>query len=77
MALPATSFTLAPAVRADIPRLAEIHVRACLPSNVFGLYFDSPAEFDRRVRDMLEEQIGKSNWIHTKVIHNSSNQIAA
>ncbi|KAF7904747.1 hypothetical protein EAF00_002081 [Botryotinia globosa] len=51
------TFELAPATRADIPRLAYIHVVACLPENAFALYFDNPKEFEQRVTEMLEGQV--------------------
>ncbi|THV51054.1 hypothetical protein BGAL_0125g00100 [Botrytis galanthina] len=71
------TFELAPATRADIPRLAYIHVIACLPDNAFALYFNNPKEFEQRVTEMLEGQVGDPNWQHIKVVNKSTNEITA
>jgi hypothetical protein len=55
----APTFELAPAERKDIPRLAYIHVVApVLPDNASGLYFTTATEFEQRVTEMLEGQVG-------------------
>lgn len=72
-----TSFNLLPAEAADIPRLAHIHVVACLPDNAFALYFATPQEFEKRVTDMLEGQIGDPSWYHIKAVDNETGKIAA
>jgi GNAT superfamily N-acetyltransferase len=74
---PPTSFELAPATRADIPRLAHIHVVACLPDNAFSLYFDTAEEFEKRVTEMLEGQVGEVTWQHIKAVDKATGQIAA
>ncbi|KAF7954773.1 uncharacterized protein EAE97_000032 [Botrytis byssoidea] len=71
------TFELAPATRADIPRLAYVHVVACLPDNAFALYFDNPKEFEQRVTEMLEGQIGDPNWQHIKVVDKDTGEITA
>ncbi|TGO24599.1 hypothetical protein BPAE_0099g00350 [Botrytis paeoniae] len=71
------SFELAPATRADIPRLAYIHVVACLPDNAFALYFDNLKVFEQRVTDMLEGQVGDPNWQHIKVVDKDTDEITA
>ncbi len=68
---------LQPATRDDIARLAEIHVIACLPDNAFKLYFDTPAEFNRRVTEMLEDQVGEAAWRHIKAVDSTTGTIAA
>jgi hypothetical protein len=72
-----TTFQLLPAERADIPRLAHIHVMCCLPDNAFSLYFASPQEFERRVVDMLEDQVGDPTWRHIKVVNKKTSILAA
>ncbi|KAF5879071.1 putative gnat family protein [Botrytis fragariae] len=49
--------SVVPATRADIPRLAYIHVVACLLDNAFALHFDNTKEFEQIVTEMLEDQI--------------------
>ncbi|TEY59449.1 hypothetical protein BOTCAL_0192g00120 [Botryotinia calthae] len=71
------TFELAPATRADIPRLAYIHVVACFPDNAFALYFDNPKEFEQRVTDMLEGQVGDPDWQHIKVVDKDTGEITA
>lgn len=70
-----STFELTPAGRMDIPQLASIHVAACLPDNAFGLYFATPQEFEQRVTDMLEGQIGDPTWLHIKAIDKKSGNI--
>lgn len=71
------SFDILPAVREDIPRLSQIHVVACLPDNAFKLYFDEPDEFNKRVTEMLEGQVGTPTWKHIKAVDRETGQIAA
>lgn len=78
MALVETAtFELKTAKRADVPRLAHIHVVACLPDNAFKLYFSDPHEFNKRVVDMLERQVGDPAWQHVKVVDKETGVIAA
>ncbi|KAL9108974.1 MAG: hypothetical protein Q9227_006370 [Pyrenula ochraceoflavens] len=72
-----SSFSLEPASREDIPRLAEIHVIACLPDNAFKLYFATAAEFKARVIDMLNGQVGESDWLHLKAVDYATGKLAA
>ncbi|TVY73121.1 hypothetical protein LSUE1_G009528, partial [Lachnellula suecica] len=71
------SFTLHPATPHDIPRLARIHVAACLPDNAFKLYFATSQEFKRRVTAMLEGQIGEPTWTHIKAVGKETGVLAA
>jgi Acetyltransferase (GNAT) domain len=71
------TFDLFPAVREDIPRLSHIHVVACLPDNAFKIYFDEPSEFDKRVTEMLEGQLGTPKWKHIKAVDRQTGQVAA
>lgn len=71
------SFDILPAVREDIPRLSQIHVVACLPDNAFKLYFDKPDEFNKRVTEMLQGQVGTPTWKHIKAVDRETGQIAA
>jgi GNAT superfamily N-acetyltransferase len=71
------TFELSPATREDIPRLAHIHVVACLPDNAFKLYFSTPQEFDKRVTEMLEGQVGDRTWQHIKAVDKNTGDIAA
>lgn len=71
------TFELAPAERKDIPRLAHIHVVACLPDNAFALYFATPAEFEKRVTDMLEGQVSDPTWQHIKAVDKETGVVAA
>jgi len=73
----APSFELTPATRADISRLAYIHVVACLPDNAFALYFDTPKEFEKRVVDMLDGQVGHPTWKHIKAVDKETGHVAA
>lgn len=73
----APSFELCPVQRKDIPRLAHIHVVACLPDNAFRLYFDTPTEFENRVTEMLEGQVGDSTWQHVKAVDKQTGVLAA
>jgi GNAT superfamily N-acetyltransferase len=73
----APTFDLIPAERTDIQRLAHIHVVACLPDNAFALYFASPAEFEKRVIEMLEGQVGDPTWKHIKAINKKTGELAA
>ena len=73
----AQSFELAPAERKDIPRLSHIHVVACLSDNAFGLYFKTPAEFEKQVIKMLEGQVGESTWQHVKAVDKKTGVLAA
>ena len=52
-----STFSLVPAEPGDIPRLAHIHVIACLPDNAFNLYFPTPQEFELRVKEMLQARL--------------------
>jgi GNAT superfamily N-acetyltransferase len=72
-----TTFELLPADHEDIPRLAHIHVVSCLPDNAFSLYFASPQEFERRVIDMLEGQVGDPAWQHIKAVDMKTGILAA
>jgi GNAT superfamily N-acetyltransferase len=71
------TFELSPAERADIPRLAHIHVVACLPDNCFSLYFSTAKEFEERVTDMLEGQVGNPTWRHIKAVDQKTGEVAA
>jgi hypothetical protein len=71
------TFELAPAERVDIARLAYIHVVACLPDNAFGLYFATAQEFEKRVTEMLERQVGDPTWKHVKAVDKKTGVIAA
>ena len=73
----ALTFNIAPVERNDIPRLAHIHVVACLPDNAFKLYFASPKEFEKRVTEMLQGQIGEPGWHHIKAIDKKTGVLAA
>ena len=73
----APTFELAPAERKDIPRLAHIHVVACLPDNAFGLYFATSTEFEKRVTEMLEGQVGDPTWLHVKAVYKETGVLAA
>ena len=73
----APGFRLEPATRADIPRLSQIHVIACLPDNAFKLYFPTAAEFEARVTEMLEGQVGEPTWKHIKAVDSATGQPAA
>jgi hypothetical protein len=70
-------FELASATREDIPRLAHIHVVAYLPDNAFKLYFSTPQEFEKRVTEMLEGQVGDPTWQHIKAVDKNTGEIAA
>ncbi|KAL8698050.1 MAG: hypothetical protein Q9201_006786 [Fulgogasparrea decipioides] len=72
-----STFELAPVERKDIPRLAHIHVIACLPDNAFKLYFATPREFEQRVTEMLEGQVGDSAWQHIKAVDKKTGVLAA
>ncbi|KAL2055026.1 hypothetical protein ABVK25_004848 [Lepraria finkii] len=52
------TFELAPAERKDIPRLAHIHVVACLPDIAFGLYFATPTEFEKGHLKVVDKKTG-------------------
>ncbi|KAF7919264.1 hypothetical protein BELL_0054g00090 [Botrytis elliptica] len=56
------TFELAPATRADIPRLAYIH-------------FDNPKVFEQRATEMLEGQVGEPNWQHIKLVDKDTGEI--
>lgn len=71
------TFELSPAERKDIPRLAYIHVVACLPDNAFQLYFATPAEFEMRVIEMLEGQVDDPAWRHIKAVDKKTGVLAA
>ena len=71
------AFELCPVQRKDIPRLAHIHVVACLLDNAFRLYFDTPTEFEKRVTEMLEGQVGDSTWQHVKAVDKKTGMLAA
>ncbi|TGO14931.1 hypothetical protein BTUL_0046g00190 [Botrytis tulipae] len=71
------TFELAPATCADIPRLAYVYVVACLPDNAFALYFDNPKEFEQRVTEMFEGQVGDPNRQHIKVVDKDTGEITA
>lgn len=71
------TFELAPAERKDIPRLAHIHVVACLSDNAFGLYFATLTEFEKGVSQMLEGQVGDPIWQHLKVVDKKTGVLAA
>lgn len=73
----AQTFELAPAERKDIPRLAHIHVVACLPDNAFALYFAKPADFEKEVTNMLEGQVGEPTWQHIKAVDKKTGVLAA
>lgn len=73
----APTFELASVERKDIPRLAHIHVVACLPDNAFGLYFATPTEFEMKVTQMLESQVGDPAWQHLKVVDKKTGVLAA
>jgi Acetyltransferase (GNAT) domain len=73
----APTFELAPAERKDIPRLAYIHVVACLPDNAFGLYFATAREFEQQVTEMLKDQVGDSTWQHVKAVDKKTGVLAA
>lgn len=72
-----STFDLLPAERVDIPRLSQVHVVACLPDTCFKLYFDEPSEFEKRVTEMLEGQVGTPTWQHIKAVDKETGQIAA
>jgi GNAT superfamily N-acetyltransferase len=71
------TFDLLSATREDIPRLAHIHVGACLPDNTFKLYFSTPKGFEKRVTEMLEGQVGDPTWQHIKAIDKKTGELAA
>lgn len=71
------TFELSPAERRDIPRLAHIHVVAFLPDNAFRLYFATPTEFEKRVTEMLEGQVGDLTWQHVKAVDKKTGVLAA
>lgn len=71
------TFTLHPTTRADIPRMSQIHVAACLPDNAFKLYFPTATEFEARVTDMLEGQVGEPAWTHIKAVDSATGRLAA
>lgn len=71
------TFKLLPATPEDIPRLSYIHVVACLPDNAFKLYFSQPSEFEKRVTEMLNGQVGHPTWKHIKAVDLETGQIAA
>jgi GNAT superfamily N-acetyltransferase len=71
------TFELKPAEHEDIPRLAYIHVVACLPDNATALYFSDPKEFEKRVTDMLNGQVGDPAWKHIKAVDKKTGVIAA
>ena len=73
----ASTFELTSADRKDIGRLAHIHVIACLPDNAFKLYFATPAEFERRITEMLEGQVGDPTWQHIKAVDKKTGVLAA
>ena len=70
------TFSLVPAEPTDIPRLAHIHVVACLPDNAFKLYFPTPQEFEARVTEMLHGQIGEPGWSHIKAVDEETGVLA-
>lgn len=70
-------FKLTLAERDDIPRLAHIHVIACLLDNAFGLYFTTLTEFEKEVTYMLESQVGDPTWQHLKVMNKKTGVLAA
>ncbi|KAL3707768.1 hypothetical protein TMatcc_005750 [Talaromyces marneffei ATCC 18224] len=39
--------------------------------------FDEPSEFEKRVTDMLESQVGTPTWQHIKAVDRETEQIAA
>ena len=71
------AFELCPVQHKDIPRLAHIHVIACLPDNSFQPYFDTPTDFEKGVMEMLEGQIGDSTWQHIKPVDEKTGVLAA
>ena len=73
----APTFELLPAELEDVPRLAYIHSVACLPDNAMKLYFETAAEFEKRVSDMLKGQVGKLTWHHVKAVDKKTGKIAA
>jgi hypothetical protein len=64
-------------VRDDIPRLAHIHVVACLPDSAFKLYFATPQEFEKRVTEMFKGQVSDPKWQHIKAVDKRTSVIAA
>lgn len=73
----AQTFELLLAERSDIPKLSHIHVVACLPDNAFSLYFSTAEEFNQRVTEMLEMQVGDPTWRHIKAVDKKTGEIAA
>ena len=71
------AFELVEAERGDIPRLAQIHVIACLPDNAFSLYFPTAEEFEKRVVDILEGQVGDPSCKHIKAMDKETNKLVA
>lgn len=71
------SFDLVAAEVADIPELSRIHVVACWPDNAFRLYFSTPDEFEKRVKEMLEGQVGTPEWEHVKAVEKATGAIIA
>ena len=61
----------------DIPDLSRIHAAACWPDNAFKLYFDSPIEFDKRVTEMLQGQVGFPEWQHIKAVDKATGALIA
>ncbi|MCJ1310261.1 hypothetical protein MMC25_003923 [Agyrium rufum] len=73
-----TSFELVPAKQSDAPRMAHVHAIASASNVTSKLYFvKGIADFEARVREALEGQIGYSGWQHMKIVDKESGILAA
>ena len=73
----ALTFTLIPAEPKDIPRMAQITVRACSSDNAYKLCFATRAQFKNSVTQTLTAQIGDPNWHHVKAVLKDADGFAA
>ena len=73
----ASRFSLLPAERINIRRMAQIEVSACLQDNVCRLSFASPEHFERAVLQELSAQLGDGRWRHLKAVDKHSGELVA
>lgn len=71
------SFDLLPATRADIPRMTAIHMSACAIDVAIPLYLPDPADLERRIMSMLEQQVGVEAFTHTKAVDRATGEMGA
>ena len=75
--LPLPPARLSPAIPADIPSLAHIHVIACATDLAVRLKFPHERDFEAYITQMLSVQVGKPEWLIIKAEDIDSGNIIA